>query len=97
MSVRRGLALLVAGFAAGGLPGCLLVEPWGEFWHQMKRNTVVSADDKRDFTEDSQEQWEVVGDEGRKGQAVEKDPDQWYRKYILSEKARSIEENLGFE
>ena len=35
--------------------------------------------------------------EGRPDQKVEKDPDQWWRKYVMSEKARSIERDLGFE
>ncbi|HEX6986823.1 MAG TPA: hypothetical protein VF170_15710 [Planctomycetaceae bacterium] len=95
MSPRRGLALLTLGVA--GLSGCAGFASWGEFWHQVKRNATPSAGDKRDFTEMSQEDWEFVGEEGRRGQEVEKDPDQWYRKYILSEKAREIEENLGFE
>ena len=63
----------------------------------MTTNAKPNAKDGRDFTAESQEQWKVVGDEGRRGQGIEKDPDQWYRKYIMSEKAREIEENLGFE
>ena len=97
MSPGRSLALLLTVLATTGLPGCLLVEPWGDFWRQVKRNAKPSADDQRDFTRESQEEWRVVGDEGRRHQTVEVDPDQWYRKYILSEKAREIEENLGFE
>lgn len=97
MSARRSLALLCAAVAAAGLPGCLLMEPWGDFWHEVKRNTKLDGKDRHDTTEDSQEQWEFVGKEGRRGQSVEKDPDQWWRQYIMSEKARSIEENLGYE
>jgi hypothetical protein len=97
MSRRRALALVIAVLAVGSLPGCLLVEPWGEFWHQVRRNAKPSGEEGRDYTEDSQEQWKVVGEEGRKGQTAERDPDQWYREYFMSEKARSIEENLGFE
>lgn len=97
MSVRRSLIPVVAGLVVSGLSGCLFFEPMGEFWHQVKRNAVPSADDKRDFTEEVDEGWDVVGDEGRRDQEAEKDPDQWYRNYILSPKAREIEENLGFE
>lgn len=97
MPVPRSLAFLGSATAALSLTGCLLAEPWGEFWHQVKRNATPNADDRRDFTENTQEDWEFVGKEGRSDQVVEKDPDQWYRKYILSEKAREIEENLGFE
>jgi len=86
-----------AAIVAGGLSGCAMMEPWDEFWHQIARTAKPSASDGRDTTEESQEHWEFVGKEGRRGQEVEVDPDQWYRKYIMSEKARSIEENLGFQ
>ncbi|MBA3314382.1 MAG: hypothetical protein M3552_07385 [Planctomycetota bacterium] len=97
MSSRRSL---IFGLATASLPmltGCLLVEPWGNFWHDVRQAAKPSGADGRDYTEESQEAWEFVGEEGRRGQEIEKDPDQWYRKYIMSEKARSIEENLGFE
>lgn len=100
MSLRRTMlpfCALAGAAVLTALPGCMLLEPWGDFWHEVKRNVKPSGDDKRDFTEESQEDWQFVGKEGRKGQTVEKDPDQWYRKYIMSEKARNIEENLGFE
>ena len=96
MSVRRSLVFLCV-VASAGLSGCALFEPWGEFWHATKRSAKLRAEDARDTTEDPQHQWEFVGTEGRRGQNVEADPDQWWRKYIMSEKARSIEENLGYE
>ena len=94
---RRSLAICLCAGVLPSLTGCLLVEPWGNFWHDATASLKPSGEDSRDYTEESQEQWEFVGEEGRRGQEVEKDPDQWYREYILSEKARSIEENLGFE
>ncbi len=97
MWFRRSFLLLIASLLVGGLSGCLFFEPIGEFWHQVKRNATPSAEDQRDFTQKEDESWEFVGSEGRRGQEIEKDPDQWYRNYILSPKAREIEENLGFE
>ena len=97
MIFRRSLAICLLAGAMPGLTGCLLVEPWGNFWHDVTAAAKPSGDDGRDYTEESQEEWAFVGEEGRRGQAIEKDPDPWYRKYIMSEKARSIEENLGFE
>lgn len=97
MFTRRSLACCIATVSLFWLTGCALMEPWDNFWHDMKSVAKPSGDDGRDYTEESQEQWEFVGKEGRRGQEVERDPDQWYRKYIMSEKARSIEENLGFE
>ena len=90
MSARRSLVLFACLFASVAASGCSM-------WDATKRYTRLKGDDMRDTTEDSQEQWKIVGDEGRRGQDVEIDPDQWWRKYIMSEKARSIEENLGFE
>lgn len=97
MSPGRSLLFTFVAVASSGLPGCSLMEPWGAAWHDMKRMAMPKTSDRRELTEESQEQWNFVGEEGRRGQEVEKDPDQWYRKYIMSEKARSIEENLGFE
>jgi hypothetical protein len=97
MPASRSLALLASGIAVCSLSGCLLLEPWGDFWHQTKRNTKPRTDGSRDFTAESQEEWKFVGEVGRRGQPVEKDPDQWYRRYIMSEKARDIEANLGFQ
>ncbi len=97
MALGRSLLLLGGLLAAACVPGCALFEPWGEFWHQTKRTAKPKGTDQRDTTEESEEQWKVVGDEGRKDQSVELDPDQWWRKYIMSEKARSIEENLGYQ
>jgi hypothetical protein len=94
---RRSLAICLGACVLPSLTGCLLLEPWGNFWHDIAAAAKPSGEDARDYTEDSQEEWAFVGKEGRRDQPVEKDPDQWYRQYILSEKARSIEENLGFE
>ena len=47
--------------------------------------------------DDTGKEWDFVGREGRKDQAREKDPDPWFRKHLMSEKARSIENNLGID
>lgn len=41
--------------------------------------------------------WDFVGDEGRREFEREKDPDGWYKKYLMSEKANAIERNLGID
>ena len=86
---RRHLPATVAVAALVGLAGCTSFDG---LWQRTTKSRH-----ERDTTEESEEQWKVVGDEGRKGQDVEIDPDQWWRKYVMSEKARSIEENLGYE
>lgn len=76
--------------------GCSLPEPWEEFWADV-RHAAAPTEGPKDFTEESEEEWKVVGEEGRNGEPVEVDPDQWWRKHVMSEKAREIEENLGFQ
>ena len=36
-------------------------------------------------------EWDFVGDEGRRNYEREKDPDGWYKKYLMSDKANAIE------
>ncbi|MEX0728147.1 MAG: hypothetical protein WEB58_02455 [Planctomycetaceae bacterium] len=43
------------------------------------------------------DEWSDVGVEARGDQKMERDPDRWYKDYVQSEKARSIEKNLGVE
>jgi hypothetical protein len=42
-------------------------------------------------------EWDFVGDEARGDQVREKDPDPWFKKHLMSEKANSIERNLGID
>lgn len=101
MSVRRGVALFAcAAFCAaavGGLSGCSTFAGPGETWRSMKEAFTIRNDNRRNSTEEKDEQWRGVADEGRRGQEVEHDVDQWYRKYFMSEKAREIERNFGIE
>lgn len=50
-----------------------------------------------DGLDDDGSEWSFVGEEGRADQERETDPDPWFRKHLMSEKARSIEHNLGFD
>lgn len=54
----------------------------------------------RDWDTDAAEdkgEWDFVGDEGRAGQEREQDPDPIYKRYLMSDKARAIEHNLGID
>lgn len=53
--------------------------------------------DYDDGSDESGKEWDFVGDEGRAGQPRERDPDPWFKNMIMSEKARSIEHNLGID
>lgn len=79
------------------LPGCMLVETTQEAWRQSARQFRFRDSDYRDTSEEVNDEWDFVGDEARQIHGVEKDPDQWYKRWFMSEKARSIERNLGID
>lgn len=57
-----------------------------------------NPNDYRDAGDDPGAEWDFVGDEGRSEQATEFEADdQWFKKHLMSARARSIERNLGFE
>jgi hypothetical protein len=79
-------------------PGCALVDST----RTLTRSTVTAlqtgGNDHRDYTEERSEDWiEAVGKEARGNQPREKDPDPWFKKYVQSETARSIERNVGVD
>jgi len=53
--------------------------------------------DYRDETEEEDDEWDFVGQEARGTQTRERDPDRWWHKWFMSEKARSIERNVGID
>jgi hypothetical protein len=56
-----------------------------------------NPDDWDTGVEKDEEEWDFVGEEGRGDQTRERDPDQWFKKHLMSEKANSIERNLGID
>jgi hypothetical protein len=57
-----------------------------------------NPNDYKDPGDDPGSEWDFVGDEGRSDQEREFEAsDQWFKKYLMSPRARSIERNLGFE
>lgn len=77
--------------------GCSLVETPKA---AMRRMTRMMTPNPRDFSDDAADdsgEWDFVGDEGRGDQTRERDPDQWFKRYLMSEKANSIERNLGID
>ena len=96
--MKRLLSLLIL---LGGLvacsSGCVLVDSAKKMGRYTKQSFKFRPGDYRDATEEPQDDWEFVGEEARGNQLVQRDPDQWWRKRVMSGKARSIERNLGFE
>ena len=77
--------------------GCSLVEHPKSASRRLTRMFTP-----RPFDWDSQPakddgEWDFVGDEGRRNYEREKDPDGWYKKYLMSDKANAIERNLGID
>jgi hypothetical protein len=77
--------------------GCAVLEPMNEMTRQTLRLMKPNPNDYRDPTEEEDSNWEFVGQLGRGDRLREKDTDSWWGKYIMSEKARSIERNFGID
>ena len=88
------LAIAVGLGTAGS--GCALLQPAKTFAHASWRAFRPKPNDYRDMTEESDDQWAFVGEEARGARPVEHDPDP-FKKFLMSEKARSIERNLGVD
>lgn len=95
--IRSRTILLTACMAGLSLAGCSIVESPRSAMRRMTRTFTPRAVDADDDSEKDDGQWDFVGDEGRAEYDRERDPDPWYGKYIISDKARSIERNLGID
>ena len=94
---RRAVAGVVLALAATQA-GCAMIMTPTEAWRSMKQAFTPDENDLVTGTKAEEDKmWRVAGEEGRRGNAVEKDPDEWYRKYFMTDKAREIERNLGYE
>ena len=96
MSLKIRLLLLLAVLITTTV-GCHLVESPKSAARRMKRTFTPNPTDWDTGASDDAGEWDFVGDEGRAGQTREKDPDPWFGKYLMSDKARSIERNLGHD
>ena len=89
-----GASLLWAG-------GCAVAQTAGdmaqEAWFQTKQTLTPRGTGYEDGAEVVTDDWSEVHDLGRRGEERISDDPGWYRKYVMSEKARDIEANLGFE
>lgn len=88
--------IIVAGILLSST-GCVVFER-GKY--AMRQTSRMLRPDTRDYDDDTDAdsgEWDFVGDEGRADQKREMDPDRWWKKYIMSDKANSIERNLGVD
>lgn len=84
------ILLLFAILISPGLSGCALTNAVKETLTMFR----PSSDDGWDPTDHPDPQWDSVGIEARGGSALEYENDP-SRKWLMSNKARAIERNLG--
>jgi hypothetical protein len=77
--------------------GCAMVEAPGV---ATRRTLRMFKPNPRDWDHDAAAddgEWDEVGREGRGHMDREKDPDPWFKKFFMSERANAIERNLGID
>jgi hypothetical protein len=79
------------------LSGCAMVEHPGSAMRRMTRMFTPNPHDGDSQVATDTGEWDFVGEEGRGEQDRERDPDPWFKRYLMSPKANSIERNLGID
>jgi len=94
--MRRFCLWILAASSLAAVGGCALVQPAQTLARSSWRSLRPKPNDYRDTIDESEDQWAFVGEEARGTRPVEHDPDP-FKKFLMSEKARSIERNLGVD
>jgi hypothetical protein len=89
--------LLTAGLVA--LPGCAAMNSMKTAAAETVETFRPGTHGYHDATAESSDPWvQEVGDQARGHQTKEKDADpEWMRNFLMSQKARDIESNLGIQ
>ncbi len=95
--IRSRLILLLASLIGLQLAGCAMVESPRSAMRRMTRTFTPRPTDIGEDAAEDDGQWDFVGDEGRVDYDRERDPDPWWGKMFVSDKARAIERNLGVD
>ena len=95
MSCRVGWLTVIVALSVC-LPGCGLMQTSKSVARESMKPLKLRPNDRRDTTNDTEDEWSSVGRTANTVRVVEKDSDP-LRKYLLSPKARSIERNFGIE
>jgi hypothetical protein len=93
----RLVILTMLPLALAAVPGCVLTDLVRETARQTKTLYTPRPTDYRDTTEEPSDEWAFVGEDARGNQPREVDPDPWWKQKVMSQKARDIERNLGFD
>ena len=94
---RSQFHLVLAAVMTVVISGCALVESPSAAMRRMKRTFTPNPHDPDIEASQDKGEWDFVGDEGRGDQTRERDPDPWFKKYLMSPKANAIERNLGID
>jgi hypothetical protein len=94
--MRRGAVIAPLVFLCADLSGCAMMDSMANY---MKHTlSFTKGTDYINGADEEDEAWvKEAGEEARAYRPRERDPDQWYKQNIMSEKARSIEHNLGID
>ncbi len=95
--IRTRLSVMAPCVLAVAISGCSMVESPKSATRRMTRMFTPNPEDWDSEVNEDDQEWDFVGDEGRGDQSRERDPDPWFKKYLMSEKANSIERNLGID
>lgn len=95
--MRRSAFPVIFLLLSTGAMGCNLVQSPVSATQQMMGMFRANPSDWTDSSTEDDGEWDFVGDEGRAEYAREQDPDPWFGRFIISDKARSIERNLGID
>lgn len=94
------LALMVMAACATS-PGCAVIDSGTNAAREtarMFRPRPFDESAEETVSDDTEsDPWGFVGKEGRADQEAEVDPDPWFRRHLMSDRARQIEANLGIE
>lgn len=95
---RQALILMLVSGSLTGLTGCTaMVDSARTAQRQLVRQFTPSPIDYRDPTAETVDNWADYTREARAVHTAEKDPDPWYRRWFMSEKARQTERHLGID
>lgn len=94
----RDISVLTLVLVVMSSSGCALTEPMRPVARYAKNLFTFRGTDYADPTEEEDDIWITdAAEEARGDRPRERDPDQWWKKYMMSEKARSIERNVGID
>ena len=94
----RGAAAWLLGLTLLWVTGCQsLIDSTRTSRRHITRQFTPSPHDYRDSTAEPEDKWQDFTREARAAHVPEKDPDPWYRRWFMSEKARQTERHLGVD